>query len=142
MPIWSREFTLEVLNGFSEGTILEHLEIVFTEIGPDFVKATMPVHEKTFQIAGLLHGGASVVLAETLGSVASYMCIDQEHFTCVGIEVNANHVRSVNSGLVTGIARPLHLGRSTHVWETKIFDDREKLISVGRLTVAVIPIKG
>lgn len=139
MAIWSREFTLDWLNAFSDGTILETLEIRFTEIGPDYVKATMPVHEKTFQIAGLLHGGASVVLAETLGSVASYMCIDQDRFTCVGIEVNANHVRSVNSGLVTGVARPLHLGKMTHVWETKIFDNLEKLISVGRLTVAIIP---
>lgn len=142
MAIWFRQFSLDHLNAFSDGTILDTLEIRFTEIGPDFVKATMPVHEKTFQIAGLLHGGASVVLAETLGSVASYMCIDDTQFTCVGIEVNANHVRSVNSGIVTGVASPLHLGRRTHVWETKIFDDREKLISVGRLTVAIIPVTG
>ncbi len=142
MSIWFRDYTLENLNGMSEGTILEILGIQFTEIGPDSLKATMPVERRTFQPSGLLHGGASVVLAESLGSTASFLCVDHDTFTCVGIEVNANHIRAVRSGLVTGVASPLHIGRTTHVWETKIFDDREKLVSVGRLTVAILPLHG
>lgn len=119
-------------------TMGDHLGIVFTEIGEDYLKATMPVDQRTRQPYGLLHGGASVVLAETLGSVGSHLMVDNSKFNCVGLEINANHLRGVREGLVTGIARPLHTGKTTHVWDIKIYDDREKLICVSRLTVAVI----
>lgn len=114
------------------------LDIQFTELGPDFLKASMPVDERTKQPYGLLHGGASCVLAETLGSVASALVIDPEKFICVGLEINANHIRSARSGRVTGITTPIHIGASTHVWDIKIYDEREKLICVSRLTVAIL----
>ncbi|HEY4110747.1 hotdog fold thioesterase [Puia sp.] len=121
-----------------KNTMGDHLGIVFTEIGEDFLKATMPVDHRTKQPYGLLHGGASAVLAETLGSVASSLLIDNSKYNCVGIEINANHLRGVREGLVTGIVRPLHTGKTTHVWDIKIYDAREKLICVSRLTVAII----
>ncbi|XVJ65913.1 MAG: hotdog fold thioesterase [Lacibacter sp.] len=116
----------------------QHIGISFSEVGPDFLKATMPVDHRTQQPYGLLHGGASCVLAETLGSVASAMVIDPEKFICVGLEINANHVRSARSGFVTGTCTPIHIGASTHVWDIKIHDEREKLICVSRLTVAIL----
>lgn len=115
-----------------------HIGIEFTELGPDFVKATMPVDHRTLQPFGLLHGGAGCVLAETLGSVASMLVIDPEKRSCLGIEINANHVRSARNGRVTGIVKPIHLGASTHVWDIRISDERNKLISISRLTVAVL----
>lgn len=114
------------------------LEIQFTEVGDDFLKATMPVNERTHQPAGILHGGASVVLAETLGSVASFMCIDPKKYIAVGLEVNANHLRPVKSGLITGICKPLHIGAKTHIWEIRMYNDRGKMNCVSRLTVAII----
>jgi 1,4-dihydroxy-2-naphthoyl-CoA hydrolase len=119
----------------------EHLGIDCTELGADFLKAKMPVDHRTKQPYGLLHGGASCVLAETLGSFASALVIDHSAFYCVGLEINANHVRSAKEGFVTGIASPLHLGNSTHVWDIRIYDEREKLVCVSRLTVAILPIK-
>ena len=116
----------------------EHIGLEFTELGADFMKATMPVDARTKQPYGLLHGGASCVLAETLGSVASAMVIDPEKFICVGLEINANHVRGVREGRVTGLVTPLHLGATTHVWDIKIHDEREKLVCVSRLTVAIL----
>ncbi|NNV57614.1 hotdog fold thioesterase [Panacibacter sp. KCS-6] len=117
----------------------DHLGILFTEIGPDFIKATMPVDHRTHQPYGLLHGGASAVLAETLGSVASAMVIDHEKFISVGIEINANHVRGVRSGTVTGTCTPIHIGASTHVWDIHIQDDaNNKLVCVSRLTVSIL----
>lgn len=119
----------------------DYMGIEWVELGDDFLKAKMPVDYRTRQPYGLLHGGASCVLSETIGSVASAMVVDHSNFYCVGLEINANHIRSVKDGFVTGLALPLHIGASTHVWDIKIYDEREKLICVSRLTVAVIPRK-
>jgi len=137
--IWSREYTVDELNGRPKGHIGELLEIKFTEIGPDSVSARMPVNEKTHQPYGILHGGASVVLAESLGSVASNMVINSDKYIGVGLEVNANHLRPVKSGFVTGICTPIHIGGKTHVWDIKLYDDRGKMNCISRLTVAIIP---
>jgi uncharacterized protein (TIGR00369 family) len=128
--------TLDELNAPS-GTMIAHLGIKFTEIGPDYLRGTMPVDDRTRQPYGLLHGGASVALAETLGSMASSMSVDAE-FQCVGQEINANHVRAARSGLVTGTAKAAHLGGRTHVWTIDIVNEAGKLVCVSRLTVAVI----
>ncbi len=137
--IWfKKEFSLEKLQQMSAGTMGEHIGIAFTEIGDNYLKATMPVDHRTRQPYGLLHGGASVALAETLGSVASSLVLDTNIFICVGLEINANHIRSARKGLVTGIASPIHLGSSTHVWEIKIYDERERLVCISRLTVAIL----
>ena len=139
MPIWFKsEFSLEKLTSMSAGTMAEYLGIEWVEVGENFLKAKMPVDHRTKQPYGLLHGGASCVLAETIGSVASALVIDQAKAYCVGLEINANHIRSAKSGFVTGIASPLHLGASTHVWDIKIYDEREKMVCVSRLTVAVL----
>ncbi|SDM06543.1 1,4-dihydroxy-2-naphthoyl-CoA hydrolase [Daejeonella rubra] len=137
--IWSREYTVEELNGRPKGHIGDLLGIEFTEIGPDSVSARMPVNEKTHQPYGILHGGASVVLAESLGSVASNMVINSDKYIGVGLEVNANHLRPVKSGFVTGICTPIHIGGKTHVWDIKLYDDRGKMNCISRLTVAIIP---
>ena len=129
--------SLDALNAMSKGTAMEPLGIVFTEIGPDYLRATMPVDARTRQPYGLLHGGASVLLAETLGSSAGMLCVGEGE-GCVGVEINANHLRGVREGLVTGTARPLHVGRQTQVWEIRIEDERGKLVCVSRLTLAVI----
>lgn len=139
--IWFTEFSPENLNERPKNHLGGLLDIQFTEVGEDFLTATMPVDERTHQPAGILHGGASVVLAETLGSIASYMCIDPERFQAVGLEINANHLRPVKSGRVTGICKPLHRGAKTHVWEIKIYDERGKMNCISRLTVAIIPKK-
>ncbi len=137
--IWfKKDLQLTDFSHLGKGTMGEHIGIEFTELGPGFMKAQMPVDARTRQPYGLLHGGASCVLAETLGSVASAMVIDPEKFICVGLEINANHIRGVREGLVTGTATPLHLGSSTHVWDIKIHDEREKLVCVSRLTVAIL----
>ena len=133
-----REASLAELNALSTGTAMAPLGIRFTEIGPDFLRATMPVDERTRQPYGLLHGGASVLLAETLGSTAGGLSVEDGHGV-VGIEINANHLRGVRDGLVTGTARPLHVGRSTQVWEIRIEDARGRLACISRLTLAVIP---
>ena len=136
--IWkSKNASPEIINNISVNTMAEFLEIKFTEIGPDYLKATMPVGPKTHQPYGLLHGGASAVLAETAGSVASWLAIDTDHQICVGIEINCNHVRAKKSGIVTATVTPLHIGTTTHVWDIKIHNEQEKLICVSRLTVAV-----
>jgi 1,4-dihydroxy-2-naphthoyl-CoA hydrolase len=136
--IWHQPVTLEGLQQWGQQNMVEHLDIRFTEVGPDYLRATMPVDHRTHQPYGLLHGGASVALAETLGSTAAACCIDIERQYCVGIEVNANHVRGVRDGHVEGTARSLHLGRSTQVWEIKIRDDEDRLVCVSRLTLAVM----
>jgi 1,4-dihydroxy-2-naphthoyl-CoA hydrolase len=136
--IWFTEFTPEALNNRPKNHLGALLDIRFTEIGEDYITATMPVDERTHQPAGILHGGASVVLAETLGSIASFMCIDPEVYQAVGLEINANHLRPVKSGRVTGICKPLHKGAKTHVWEIKIYDERGKMNCISRLTVAII----
>src|SRR5262245_39054514 len=120
MSIWTRPVELEALNALTRDTLASHVGIRFTEVGPDFLRATMPVDTRTHQPFGLLHGGASVALAETIGSVAGHLVLSESGKGVVGIEINANHVRGARSGLVTGTARPLHLGRSTQVWEIRV----------------------
>ena len=136
--IWHQPLTVEGVNAWGRRNMVAHVGISITEIGDDYMKATMPVDQRTTQPLGLLHGGASVVLAETLGSVAATCCVDAQKQYCVGIEINANHLRGVREGIVTGTARPLHLGSRTQVWEIHIHDDRERLVAVSRLTLAVL----
>ena len=136
--IFRRGLDLAALNALSKGTAIEALGIEFVDIGDDRLVATMPVDPRTVQPYGLLHGGASVLLAETLGSSAGNMCV-AEGEVCVGLEINANHVRAVREGRVTGTARPLHIGRSTQVWEIRIEDARGRLACISRLTLAVVP---
>ncbi|MDQ7757862.1 hotdog fold thioesterase [Xanthomonas sontii] len=128
---------LAVLNADCRDTLIAHLGIVFTEAGPDWLRATMPVDARTRQPYGLLHGGASVVLSETLGSTAGNLCVEPGRI-CVGLEINANHLRAARSGTVTGTARPLHVGRTTQVWEIHIEDAAGKPVCVSRLTLAVV----
>jgi 1,4-dihydroxy-2-naphthoyl-CoA hydrolase len=138
MSIWRSLRTIEELNGNREGTLIANLGILFTEIGPDFVRGTMPVDTRTVQPYGLLHGGASVALAETLGSMGAAMCVDAAEYQVVGQEINANHVRAARDGLVTGTARAVHLGGRTHVWTIDIVNEAEKLVCISRITMAVI----
>jgi 1,4-dihydroxy-2-naphthoyl-CoA hydrolase len=138
MSIWFRQFTLEEVRKFQRDTMGEHLGIEITGIGPDSLEATMPVNNRTMQPDRILHGGASVALAETLGSVGGTMCVDHERFQIVGQEINANHLRPVTGGLVTGRAKPIHLGRRSQVWNIEITDERKRLICVSRLTIAII----
>jgi 1,4-dihydroxy-2-naphthoyl-CoA hydrolase len=138
MSIWRSLRTLEELNGNRDGTLIGNLGISFTEIGDDFVRGTMPVDARTVQPYGLLHGGASVALAETLGSMGAAMCVDADEYQVVGQEINANHVRAARSGLVTGTARAVHLGGRTHVWSIEIVNDAQKLVCISRITMAVI----
>ncbi len=135
--IWKKEFIIEDLNQFTKETIVGHLNIEFLEKGNDFLRATMPVDKKTMQPMGILHGGASVVLAETLGSTASYMTLDDSCYS-VGLEVKANHLKSVSKGSVIGMVKPVHLGRTTQVWDISIENENTKLICVSRLTMAVL----
>jgi 1,4-dihydroxy-2-naphthoyl-CoA hydrolase len=130
---------LATLNARSAGSAVAHLGIVFTELGDDFLRGTMPVDERTKQPYGLLHGGSSVLLAETLGSMAANLCVeDPATHQAVGLEINANHLRAAKSGIVTGTARPLHLGRSTQVWEIRIEDESGRLVCISRLTMSVV----
>lgn len=139
MSIWfKKNVKLADLAPFNEGTMADHLGMEWAEIGDNFIKIKMPVDERTKQPYGLLHGGASCALAETVGSVASYLVIDSSKYSSVGLEINANHIRSVRQGYVTAIASPLHLGANTHVWDVKIYDELEKLICICRLTVAIL----
>jgi len=138
MPLWKMQTTLNAIKARTKGTLIEHLGIEITEIGDDFLKATMPVDHRTKQIVGILHGGASVALAETLGSIAARLCVDPEKQGIVGLEINANHIRPVRDGWVTGIAKPIHLGKTTQIWEIKIYNDQSKLVCISRLTVANI----
>lgn len=136
MSIWKTAVTPQILNDGSSKTILQHLDIKFTEVGDDYLKATMPVDHRTVQPMRILHGGASVVLAETLGSVASMLAINTEtHKAAVGIEINANHLKSAYEGdTVTGVVRPIRIGSSLHVWEIKIYDGADNLCCVSRLS--------
>lgn len=139
MSIWfGPGFSLETANARSQGTMVSQLGIEFIAAGDDFVSARMPVDERTRQPAGVLHGGASVALAETLASWAATFVVDREKHHCVGLEINANHVRAIGTGWVTGTARPLHLGRSTQIWEVRIVDEQQRLICVSRVTMAVL----
>ncbi|WP_282176143.1 hotdog fold thioesterase [Vibrio nereis] len=136
MAIWKRTIDLERLNATSKNTLIEHLNIIYTNVGDDFIEAEMPVCSFTHQPLGMLHGGASVVLAETLGSVAANFCVNEDSF-CVGLDINANHIRSMREGKVIGRASPIHLGVSTQVWQINITDERERLVCSSRLTIAV-----
>ncbi len=136
--IWKERPTLDALNGLSKGTMVEHLEIIYTDVGGDYLKATMPVDHRTVQPMGLLHGGASAALAETLGSVASHCIIDRNTHYAVGLNIEVHHIRSVTEGTVIGTARPLHLGKTTHLWEIKIHDENDKLVSVSTLKMIVL----
>jgi 1,4-dihydroxy-2-naphthoyl-CoA hydrolase len=130
--------TLSMLNATSNGTLIEHLGIEYTALNSDALLARMPVDQRTKQPMGLLHGGASVVLAETVGSMAANLVVDREKYFCVGLEINANHVRKATDGYVYAEAKPLHLGKATHVWQIHITDEEGKLICISRHTVAVI----
>jgi 1,4-dihydroxy-2-naphthoyl-CoA hydrolase len=138
--IWHNRPNLEAMNGkMNSGTIVEHLGIKITEVGDDFLTGTMPADARTFQPYGVVHGGANVVLAETLGSIAGAHVIDFATTKCLGQEVSASHLRPVSSGLVTGTARPIHLGRRSHIWEIRLEDDRGKLTCLSKLTLAILP---
>lgn len=135
MSIWFKPVTLVDV---SIAGMAKHLGIEFLEVGPDFVRGRMPVDHRTHQPFGILHGGASVALAETLGSTGATLTLDPDKYRCVGQEINANHVRGISSGFVIGTARPVHLGRRSHVWEIRITDERDKLVCISRLTMAVL----
>lgn len=137
--IWHQKFTTEDLANFRNKNMGEYLGIEFLEVGDDYLKAKMPVDHRTTQPFGILHGGASCVLAESLGSVAAWMAIDAEKYRAVGLEINANHIRAVTQGNVIGTATPLHLGRRTHVWSIDIEEEATgKRVCISRLTVAII----
>jgi 1,4-dihydroxy-2-naphthoyl-CoA hydrolase len=138
MSVFKPGISLEDLNKLSPNTMVSYLGIEFTELGTDYIKAKMPVDHRTHQPLGLLHGGASVTLAETLGSVAATCCVDRKTQYCVGLEINANHVKSVRSGYVYGTTRPIHIGKRTHVWEIKIVNEDSELVCISRITMAVI----
>lgn len=139
--IWKGEVTTDLLNELNENTLGEFLEITFIEVGDDYIKATMPVSNKTKQPFGLLHGGASVALAETIGSVASWCVVNRDVFIGVGVEINANHIKSVTEGIVTAICSPIKIGGKIHIWEIKIFDDKNELCCISRFTCMVVPKK-
>jgi 1,4-dihydroxy-2-naphthoyl-CoA hydrolase len=140
LSIWNSETTVEALNEASDNTLVRHLGIEFTEIGEDSISATMPVDHRTLQPMGILHGGASVSLAETVGSTAAAMAA-REGYYVVGLDINANHIRSVREGLVSATAKPVHIGGSTQVWEIIISDEGGKTTCVSRLTMAVLKFK-
>jgi len=135
--IWKKEFTVDDMNQFKTNTMMGHLDITFEEKGDNFLTASMPVDARTHQPMGILHGGASVVLAETLGSCASLMTLEKGYYS-VGLEIKANHIKSISRGRVTGRTRPLHLGRTTQVWDIDIKNDKGELICASRLTIAVL----
>lgn len=136
MSIWFKPYTLADLP--IRSGMPKHLGMEFIEIGPDFLRLRMPVDDRTHQPDGILHGGASVALAETVGSYAATLVIDPSKYRCVGQEINANHIRALTSGFVVGTARAYHIGRRSHVWEIRIVDERDKLVCVSRLTMAII----
>ncbi len=138
MKIWQTEINLDIINARGKNTMIEHLGIEFIELGDDYVVARMPVDYRTKQPIGIMHGGASCVLAETAGSLAANFCVDIKTHYCVGLDINTNHIRSAREGFVYGTAKPFHLGRTTQVWSIEIVDDQKKLISVNRLTMAVL----
>lgn len=139
MGIWKQDTDLERMNAWNRDTLCEHLGMRITEVGEDWLRGTMPVDQRTRQPFGLLHGGASVALAESLGSLAGNLCLDPAREIAVGLDINANHVRGVTEGEVSGTARALHVGRSTQVWEIRIVDARDRLVCISRLTLAVVP---
>lgn len=135
---FTKTVSIDLLNSMSANTMVQHLGIQFIEVGHDYLVAQMPVDERTHQPMGMLHGGASVALAETMGSVAAHCVIDREKQFCVGLEINANHIKSVRNGFVFGTSRPLHIGKSTHVWEIRITTDKQELVCISRITMAIL----
>ena len=142
MAIWKQTGSLDEINASSNDTMVSTLNIRVVEVGEDFLRGTMPVDAHTRQPFGLLHGGASVALAETLGSLAGNLCLDNSKEVAVGLDINANHIRAVTGGIVTGTAKALHIGRTTQVWEIRIEDEKQRLICISRLTLAVVPKPG
>jgi 1,4-dihydroxy-2-naphthoyl-CoA hydrolase len=138
MGIFKGGITVEAINKLSKNSMAEQIGIEFTTIGDDFIEATMPVDARTHQPFGLLHGGASVALAETMGSVAAMCCLDVSKQFCVGLDINANHLRGVKNGFVTGITRPIHIGKKTHVWEIRIHNEAKELVCISRITMAIL----
>ena len=141
MSIWRNVATLDELQERARNTLVEWLGMRFSEIGPDYLRVTMPVNAHTHHPMGVLHGGASVALAETVGSTAANMCVDTTREVCLGQEINANHLRPIYQGEVTATARPLHRGSRSHVWQIEIRDERERLVCVSRITMAVVAAK-
>jgi 1,4-dihydroxy-2-naphthoyl-CoA hydrolase len=137
MSIWFKPYTLDQIRVFG-ASLPNHIGIEFTELGPDYVRARMPVDDRTRQPFGILHGGASVALAETLGSTGAGLVIDNTKYRCVGQEINANHVRAITHGDVIGTARPIHIGRRSHIWEIRIADEQDRLVCISRLTMFVL----
>ena len=137
MRIWNEEISLDAINESSKDSATGHVGIEFVEAGEDYLVARMPVDNRTRQKHGILNGGASCLLAESLGSHASSLCLNPDKEHCVGLDINANHLRSVSEGYVYGTSRPIHLGRSTHVWEIIIRDERERMICISRLTMMI-----
>src|SRR5689334_19416990 len=138
MKIFKDGITPELLNRWSPKTMAERIGIEFTAVGPDYLEAKMPVDHRTHQPLGLLHGGASVALAETMGSVAAMCCVDETKQYCVGLEINANHIRGVREGFVKGITKPIHIGKKTQVWEIRITNESDELVCISRITMAVL----
>ncbi len=138
MTIWRDVPDIDRINQYRMDSMVETLGIEITEVGEDYIKGTMPVDRRTLQPEGKLHGGASAALAETLGSIGSTLCIDMQRYYCVGMSINSNHLRPVTDGIVTGVATPLHLGLTTHIWNIDVFASHNKLISVSRLTTAIL----
>lgn len=138
MKIFRQDIDVTALNKLSKNTLAEQIGIEFTAAGDDFIEAKMPVDSRTHQPFGLLHGGASVALAETLGSVAATCCVDPGRQFCVGLEINANHIRSAREGFVTGTARAVHIGKKTQVWEIRIVNEANELVCISRITLAVL----
>lgn len=138
MPIWLTQVTPETLNESRKMTLVSHLGIEFLEVGNDYIKARMPIDNRTITPFGILHGGASAAFAETLGGAAANSCVDRRKKLCVGLEINANHIRPATKGFVYGITKPIHIGNSTQVWEVRIQDGQDNLVCISRLTVAVI----
>jgi 1,4-dihydroxy-2-naphthoyl-CoA hydrolase len=139
MAIWFKKYSLEEVQERGKGTMVEHIGIIITKLGSDYLIGTMPVDHRTIQPMGILHGGASIALAETLGSIAANLVVDPLKYYCVGLDINGNHIRSVKDGeSVTGIASPLHLGKSTQVWEIRLESEESKLVCISRLTMAVL----
>ena len=138
MGIWLTEPDLNMINQFGQNTLVSYLDIRFIEAGEDFLKAAMPVDHRTHQPMGILHGGASVVLSETLASTGANLCVDTGFHYCVGLEINANHIRSVRKGEIFGICKPVHLGKSTQIWEVRMSDEKDRLTCISRVTMAVL----
>ena len=136
-----KEELLEILNAKSKNTLMETLEIRYVDVSEDELVATMPVNERVHQPMGILHGGATVALAESVGSAASQIFIDHEKYEVRGIEISANHVRSKRSGVVKAVARPVHKGKTTHLWEIRITDEKDRMISICKLTTIILPKK-